>query len=562
MGQKMITKSFQHFQLINNTPANLVKGKGTVPGMKAGMGKSFETKMGKSFEAVFGKMLAQKGSSSASLLENKFLDLKAAKGDKENTVIEALLENLQLDGMAPEEVEVDSKGLKIIEQLLEHLGFGEEEVDNFISDLTDGGEKSELSLSGLLTKLSDFLESAKTEDKFSMSAIPAVESLLSSMGVDPSEIETILYNAGSDDGGIDVRKLISGLKSTLAKGTDNSAGGELELNTGNQLILSGLGLSANGKKTLTLEEFIEKLESVVQKKGVVSSEGTPVNELAKSFGEHLQAGAEVKNIHDKQQQKQNSLLDNLPYQKQQKKQDSLVGNHSSQKQQQTFEEGLNAEPEGLKNIDQLKSGQKKFVIRDGSIIVDEHNPQPGMSNKSDDPGASAMKTGVTAGQLASKNTDSVFRLPSDKTLPSYVTNQVSMKIANAAKNGETAFKIQIKPPEMGRLQISLDFTNNGLKVGILAEHTATRDMLLSNSSELKSILADQGIRLDKVQVDVSGDFNQSMADARNESGNSGKKQGKREGSESVFEQVVASESAGFTNETYLRTEAGRLSLVV
>lgn len=506
--------------------------------MKAGMGKSFNS--------VLGKMLAQEDSSEASLLKNKFLNSKTAKGDTDDAVIKSLLDNLQLDGMAPEEVAVDSKGLRIIEQLLEHLGFGEEEVDNFISDLTDGGEKSEISLSGFLTKLSNFLESAETEDKFSMSGIPAVESLLSAMGVDPSEIETILYNAGSDDGGINLQKLIAGLKSTLAQGANNPAVGEIELNTGNQLILSGLGVSATGQKTLTLEEFIEKLESMVKGKGGALSDDASINDIAKSFGEHLQSGVERKNIHSNQQQEQNALL----------------GNHAFQRQQQMLEEKFNPEVEGLKNVEQLKSGQAKFVIKDGTIIMNDQNAQSGMLNKSDESGSSAVKVGVSADPLAGKNSDSVFRLPADKALPSYVTNQVSMKIANAVKNGETVFKIQIKPAEMGRLQISLDFTNNGLKVGILAEHTATRDMLLSNSSELKSILADQGIRLDKVQVDVSGNFNQSMADARNESGNSGKKNGKQSETKDLFDQIVVNETGRFADEAYVRSEIGRISLVV
>ena len=302
----MITKSFQHFQLINSSSANLTKGKGTAPGMKAGMGKSFNS--------VLGKVIAQDGGSEAALLKNKFMNLKTAKGDTDDAVIESLLDNLQLDGMAPEDVDVDSKGLKIIEQLLERLGFGEEEVGNFISDLTDGGEKQTLSLSGFLTKLSNFLESSKTEDQFSMSAIPAVESLLSAMGVDPSEIETLLYSAGSDDGGIDLQKLIAGLKSTLANGAENPAIGEIELNTGNQMILSGLGLSATGKKTLSLEEFIEKLESMVKGKGGALSDDTSISDIAKSFGEHLQSGVERKNLHSNQQKEQNSLLLIGPFQ--------------------------------------------------------------------------------------------------------------------------------------------------------------------------------------------------------------------------------------------------------
>jgi len=115
----------------------------------------------------------------------------------------------------------------------------------------------------------------------------------------------------------------------------------------------------------------------------------------------------------------------------------------------------------------------------------------------------------------------------EKTLPAYVTDQVAKQISKAIRNGESEIKFHIKPPDMGRVELSITHTANGLKISILAEHSTTRDMLMNQASDLKSILADQGIRLEKMDVGMSGDFGgQSMAQARHDSdqSNKGRKQ--------------------------------------
>lgn len=79
---------------------------------------------------------------------------------------------------------------------------------------------------------------------------------------------------------------------------------------------------------------------------------------------------------------------------------------------------------------------------------------------------------------------------------------------------------------MGRVELSIANTANGLKISILAEHSTTRDMIMNQASDLKTILADQGIRIEKMDVGTSGDFGQSMAQAKHDSdqSNKGRKQ--------------------------------------
>jgi flagellar hook-length control protein FliK len=112
--------------------------------------------------------------------------------------------------------------------------------------------------------------------------------------------------------------------------------------------------------------------------------------------------------------------------------------------------------------------------------------------------------------------------PSDKTLPAYVTDQVARQISKAVRNGDSEIRFHIKPPDMGRVELSIASTANGLKISILTEHGATRDMLMNQATDLKAILADQGIRIEKMDVGLSGNFGQNMAQTRHDSDQSGK----------------------------------------
>lgn len=101
-----------------------------------------------------------------------------------------------------------------------------------------------------------------------------------------------------------------------------------------------------------------------------------------------------------------------------------------------------------------------------------------------------------------------------KTLPFYVLNQVSRQILRSRLMNESEIHLQLAPPSLGRLKLTIAQTAAGLKVNIIAENTASKDMLLSNSGELKSALLEQGLRVDKIDVETQANFDQAMADAR------------------------------------------------
>ncbi|MCP4023621.1 MAG: flagellar hook-length control protein FliK, partial [Desulfobacteraceae bacterium] len=109
--------------------------------------------------------------------------------------------------------------------------------------------------------------------------------------------------------------------------------------------------------------------------------------------------------------------------------------------------------------------------------------------------------------------------PAPKTLPAYVTNQVGKSLARAISQGESSITIQLKPPEMGRLLMTIEnMGNNSMKVSIMTENNAAREILASNVNEIKTVLSNSGVNLERFDVDMGDDFGRSMADARKQAG--------------------------------------------
>ncbi|MCG8619002.1 MAG: flagellar hook-length control protein FliK [Desulfobacterales bacterium] len=115
------------------------------------------------------------------------------------------------------------------------------------------------------------------------------------------------------------------------------------------------------------------------------------------------------------------------------------------------------------------------------------------------------------------------------SLPAHVTNQVGKNIVRAVNLGESTLHLQLKPAELGRVFMTIDNSGDSMKVSIITENQSAKDILAANVNEIKTILSSSGISLEKFDVDMSGDFRQSMADARGQGGQSGKKKSGQQG---------------------------------
>lgn len=111
-------------------------------------------------------------------------------------------------------------------------------------------------------------------------------------------------------------------------------------------------------------------------------------------------------------------------------------------------------------------------------------------------------------------------------LPAHVTGQVGKSLARAVSQGDTELKLQLKPPELGRIIMTIDNVGTSLKVSVVTESHAAKEILAAHVNELKATLANSGISIDSFDVEMGSDFSQSMADARQQSKGSNSKRGR------------------------------------
>lgn len=531
----MIAAGFQNFSLIQGTSGEMPLSSKILNGLsKAG---------GDSFGSIFEKFLPAESSSDISSIFSHFFNASSIQGDKESSLMSMLLSAFNKEGASASETTIDSEGLALLGRLMKSLGFDDKSISRFMSGLKGSGNGESLSLSTLMTKVNTFLSSGESHDQLEMNATPYIESILAGMGVKPDTVTSIMDKVRNDSGEIDIQALIGELEKLSSVKTDDLGRSEgLQLKNGSALLLRGVGLQVPETGTVSLNEFISGLRQMVEGKTLKNKSGEEAAGLAKALGQSITES------NGKIDGKGGLGLDG-----------NGLNNHSFQKQQQMLESSFAEEKFDVKSLLKTKvSGEAGAVLKGGDKIA-----SGSFAKTVDDSTGQMARMVMTSETVVSKSEQIVFRAPTEKTLPSYLTNQVGRQIVHAVKNGETEISFRIKPPEMGRLQISLEFSKEGMKVGILAENNATREMLAANTSELRSILADQGIRLDKVQVDVSGHFGQSLANTGKGSDQSESRRGKSEKEEVLPDSVSGAEPLpGSRQPEFSRQEPGRLSLVV
>ncbi|MCF8088863.1 MAG: flagellar hook-length control protein FliK, partial [Desulfotignum sp.] len=96
-------------------------------------------------------------------------------------------------------------------------------------------------------------------------------------------------------------------------------------------------------------------------------------------------------------------------------------------------------------------------------------------------------------------------------LPTAVVNQVGKEIASFLHRGDRIFSLQLKPLELGMVNIEMDVKENVLKMSVVTETSSAKDMLHANYVDLKRVLEGYGIRVETFDVQVSSNLNHASA---------------------------------------------------
>jgi flagellar hook-length control protein FliK len=106
-------------------------------------------------------------------------------------------------------------------------------------------------------------------------------------------------------------------------------------------------------------------------------------------------------------------------------------------------------------------------------------------------------------------------------LKSSVIDQVSVKISKALQAGNDKISIQLKPAELGRVDVKMELTHDGRIMAVVtADNKDTLDLLRKDSNDLQKALENAGLQMDSgdMTFNLRGDENETASDEDQNSG--------------------------------------------
>ncbi|MCP4146909.1 MAG: hypothetical protein GY757_04080 [bacterium] len=122
--------------------------------------------------------------------------------------------------------------------------------------------------------------------------------------------------------------------------------------------------------------------------------------------------------------------------------------------------------------------------------------------------------------LGHNNMAEQYHALKDKVL-SNVENSIKFLISE----GENKVSINLRPPELGKVQVELTVKDNQVSAKINAENIAVKEVLLANLDQLKANIENNGVSINKIEVEVGG-FNNHFEGQFNNGNSDSKKGGK------------------------------------
>lgn len=474
--------------------------------------------------------------------------LSGKLGEKEGHQYVSALQSilLMLSNGKLEDISIDAAGLESLKKMLLEAGFKQADIEDAISTLSQDFDEEELSLDLVFDALFDLPfepDATEVEETFlSPSESPFIESMLLSLGIPAEKIQEIMSLADKGETGVSLDVVIEELQKLQKSDFYTNPSYQVSKSDspiGTLARAIGLKIDTDQPGTFSLNDIVRSLETLRQDKT------QPIAEPQ----------AQIAAVSEKPADLLNSLFKSLNI-KQDIKQDGTSGRgieFSTDKIQHSFEnpflmDGQDAAPKkgvfGAKILEFLKKGDVNGAVKEMEAILNGNaKDSPVPKNPLAEFREGLLKSaGSREKKMPDQSQGQVFETktnesdprvgltkarPAAKPLPAYVTQQVGKSLVRAINQGENDLKIQLKPPELGRLLMTIDNTGNSMRVSIMTENHAAKEIITQNITELRTVLSNSGVNLERVEVDMSSDFRQSMADARQQAGQSGKRSGNK-----------------------------------
>ena len=426
--------------------------------------------------------------------------------------LESLRRALLGKGKSLREISLSKEDLGLLKKFLNQCGLSQEKVEKFMRELMKDNPDGEIALSEFFLKIAELdLGEKKTSRPLTLdpSAIPYIESALRACGLMPKAVEDALNSARVEGGGLDLSKLLGEINKINGEGLspqnqskldqvvkaieqaikrneftqDPTAGNRDKSNHDNVSTVTKLiqGKELPADVRATIEQIAEKAVIREDKNERKSS----VPSLSKS-GLNTLSAREGRSKGGKVNEKESSPL------------------QAKEKEASTPQLRSVSDFAGVKGSERANTEERNGVKSETNI-----------SDIRQDVSGSQFSDKIGADPLApAREKGSAERT----FLPAHLLNQVKRQISRSLLRGEKVIKLQLKPPQLGLLKIDLDIKDNMLRLGMMTENSSVKEILLSHVNELREALAEQGVKLERVDIQINYNFEQSLAHSKDEPG--------------------------------------------
>jgi flagellar hook-length control protein FliK len=430
-----------------------------------------------------------------------------------------------------------------LEDLLSRSGYQDEDIKQILDQATTSD--SSINLGTMFNVMHRYIPSEgprfflKTEDK------PLLVQALKGLGVGEDDINKFMDGLQVQGG----RLVVKGLPSLLAKsGQDKLGKGQEVDKTVLSDLLGKLGLSS-GEVASLLEKATDGQDRI-QAKAVLAMLQKAANAQDGEVASYLKDLAQRAHLGSGQGAQQNADASKL------RAQFIKLFEHiesSVQDQALGFEEALanaaksaghkegKAEEAAFRMVDNSLAEESDTLLDNATAATAQAETRGGMAKgggqgQGNDPGSAGRATAQTAQTEAGAAPNSTMaRLGGTDmgsggpraTLPTYVVRQVAEQMTQMVAKQQNSLQLALKPPTLGELNMEISVKDGAVKATMVVESVAAKQALEAGMDQLKSQMASQGLKLERVEITINPDAQRQQAQAQEQerfgrgSGNSG-----------------------------------------
>lgn len=450
--------------------------------------------------------------------------------------IESLRKKLLAEGKPLNEISLNSNDLFVLKNFLSQCGFSRESSESLLQGLAENNPKGEIDLSKFFHKVVELEHPEGKSDQpvtLDISAIPYIESLLRDFGLSPKELDHAFSSARLEGGKLDLKKFVIELKKISNQITQKDPEKDHVTIDRDMFLkvlkkLEGPGIRIPEKETgdrISLKDLITALDQITA--GEVEGGQLP-GDVKTAIDQIVQKVA----VPAEKEGPTSSLLSFSKL-----RLNALYAGEKTSEKDKTIEKT---------NFLSILDKKDNTVEKEDILTLLKKNSDMNAENRQEKAkGPSLLKNArffsasdVPSDIVSSSSSDMINNAKhqpeiSRDLLPAHLINQVGRQVSRSILRGERVIKLQLHPPELGGMKIDMDIKDNILKLGVRIENNSVKELLLSNAHELRQALVEQGVKLEKLDIQISYNSGQTLTNPK-ESSKQNQRWGKRTNSISVI----------------------------